>query len=257
MNEMSQVISAAQAAFDKIRFYELLYGERPESVDDVSFISYVQYFRATGVLDCIDRSATLAGVIPPFHRHVRRFPYSIVESEQDLVKRQERIVRALRDTRIADEWKRFLIITSDENGPFACDLAVGLGWEQHVPSIFYFTGNRHDIQSQLDAHRPDYVFWCLPQSPHEYLEFPDDRIILAHHIDHPIPASPNKIWLFSDEVNLIGSRPEDRTTFDIDRSQFYIERDERSGLLHLTTLSAETLPLIRYALAHDIPGGTE
>ena len=245
----------AQSAFHKIQFYTELYEVCPETWNDVRFISRVQFQRARGILNCIDRTKNIAQVVPPYDRNVRRFPFTVVESAKDLQARQKRIVRALRDIGVQDgEILGFLLYADDGCGPFACDLSTGFAWEGHRASIAYFTGRREDIRFQIEAHQPDFIVWCLPYSPDQWVDLPADRVLCVLHMDYPMPCPIYPGWLFADEVNLIGSRPVGREEFAIDKEQFYLEWDAITARPSLTTLSAEMLPLIRYCFDQPIPG---
>lgn len=245
---MNPVLSAAQSAYEHTSFYKRLYGERPTSLEEIPFTSSTQYHRAEGTLECINPSVDPCGVLPPFHREFRRLPHTILESEPDIDQRQERLGEALEDIGICGgEPKRMLIVTTEENGPFACDLSTGLGWEGHPASIFYWNGKKADLEFQIDAHQPDRLIWCLQADPHETTNFPAQQILTIHCINQPLPEWPGPLWIFCDEVNLIGSRPTGRSTFRVNQQQLRIEPG-LSGRPSLTTLQRELFPLIRYEL---------
>ena len=216
-----------------------------------SFYFQHPLFRATGTLDCVDPAVVVCGALPPFHREFRRLPFTILESEPDIDRRQERLELALEDVGVEKERpQRMLIITREANGPFACDLSTGLGWEGHPASIHYWGETVEELEFQLEAHRPDYVIWCLPQPPEGVLSFPAEQTIMAHSIDEPLPRWDGALWLFCDEINLVGSRPAGRTEFKVDRDQLAFEVG-LSGRPSLTTLCRETFPLVRYELPHS------
>lgn len=247
---MDAVLTAAQKAYDTITLYQLLYRSRPESLDGVPFISATHYFRAEGTLECIDPAAEVCGAVPPFFREFRRLPFTVLESEPDIDQRQERLELALEDVGISEKPpRRILMITNEENGPFACDLSTGLGWEGHPASIHYWGGTVEELAFQIAAHEPDVVIWCLTQSPVGVLPFPEEQTLVAHCIDAPLPAWNGALWLFCNEVNLIGSRPAGRSEFKVDRKQLLFETGD-SGLPALTTTQRETFPLVRYELPH-------
>ncbi|MBT3378626.1 MAG: hypothetical protein HN742_02530 [Lentisphaerae bacterium] len=255
MTDGTTVLNAARDAYRRTAFYRDLYGTEPTTVEEVPFISFVEYHHARGTADCIDHTHQLISYIPPYHRNVRRFPFTIVESEDDLEARQERVVKALEDIGLPSGCgKRVLIVTDDAHGPFACDMEAGLGWEYLPASIWYWNGHGEDLQQQLDAHKPELIVWCLPESPPPLIPQARERLLLIHHLDRPVPAVGLKTWLFTDEANLIASRPDDREVFDIDRTQYAVEVDPRSGLPHITTIEPRTMPLVRYAIEHPIPG---
>ncbi len=248
------ILAAAQHAFQKTVLYTQLFGKVPEACETVPYISHFNYHQASGVLDCIDQDVDIIGALPPFHRNFGRFPFTVVEGGNDLILRQERIVRALIDIGIQkNSRKSILIIADDSTGPFASDLSTGLGWEQHQSSICYLNGYKKDLQDQIKAHEPDFIFWCLIQPPDDWIKMEPERIILALHIDYPIPKPKFAAWLFADEINILGSRPADRVAFDIDQEQFFIENHPVSGLPHLTTLGTVVYPFIRYGFDQSIP----
>ena len=245
---MSVILNAAQRAFDRIALYRLLYRERPEQIERVPFISSTHYFRATGTLECIDPSLEICGVLPPFHREFRRLPFTVVESDADIDLRQERLELALEDIGIQDGSKqRMLMVTTEANGPFACDLSSGVGWEGHPASIYYWNGSSEELAFQIEAHRPSIVLWCLPTSPVDLLPFPQEQTVVMHPIDAPLPNWPGAMLLFCDEINLIGSRPAGREAFKVDSAQLFVEQGH-SGRPAITTLQREVFPLVRYEM---------
>lgn len=247
---MTDVLNAACSAYDRIAFYQLFYENRPETLEEVPFVSSTNYFRAAGTLDCVDPGVEICGALPPFHREFRHLPFTVLESEVDIDQRQERLELALADVGVAEDPQRMLMITNEANGPFACDLSTGLGWEGHPASIHYWGGHVEELDFQIAAHRPDYVIWCLPQAPAGLLPFSAERTIVAHGIDAPLPRWNGALWLFCDEINLIGSRPAGRIAFKVDREQLAIEVGP-SGRPCLTTLQREAFPLVRYELPNQ------
>ncbi|MEI6890858.1 MAG: hypothetical protein V5783_01690 [Pontiella sp.] len=247
---MDDILAAAQKAFDRVPFFRGLYRSRPCALEEVPFISSTQYFRASGTLDCIVPDIEICGALVPFHREFRRLPFTVLESEADLDTRQERLTLALTDVGLGSDPQRILMITSEANGPFASDLSTGLGWEGHPASIHYGGDRVEELAFQLAAHRPDYVIWCLPQSPEGLLPFPVARTIVAHCIDTPLPRWNGALWLFCDEINLVGSRPAGRATFRVDTQQLAFEMGP-SGRPCLTTLQREAFPLVRYELPNS------
>lgn len=245
---MNRILSSAQRAFDRVAVFRQLYRSRPATLADVPFVSSTHYFRAAGTLECIDPKVEVCGALPPFHREFRRLPFTVLESEPDIDQRQKRLELALEDVGIdGEQSKRMLMVTNEANGPFACDLSTGLGWEGHPASIHYWGGSSEELAFQIEAHRPDYVIWCLPQCPEGLLSFPVEQTLVVHSIDAPLPRWDGALWLFCDEINLIGSRPADRISFKLDRSQLAVEVGA-SGRPCLTTLQREVFPLVRYEL---------
>lgn len=244
--DANTILAAAQSAFDEVAFFRSFYSTRPCEISDVRTCSYSDYFRAAGVLECIRKMVPLSGVMPPFHRAFCRLPFSMLESEGDIDFRQERLLSAVETIGMA-MGSRLLIITDEANGPFACDLSTGLGWEGLPASIFYDMGSIDALAFQLVAHRPDWVIWCLDSSRLSALPFPSEKILLAHLVDRPIPAWDGAVWLFSDEVNLIGARAAGQSAFAVDREQFVWEK-VADGRWAITTLKREVFPLVRYVL---------
>ena len=247
---MNSVLAVAKRVFERVPFYEHLYGSDPETIEEVPFIRYSTYHRGGGVTDCIDPAVELGGALPPYHRAFRRLPFTVVESEGDIDDRQARLERALVDLSITDEQVRILMVTDEEHGPFACDLSTGLGWEGLPASIFYDCANPQGLNFQIMAHEPDYIIWCRPTLPPECMNFDDKKIVLAHSIDFPLPTWDGPMLLFCDEMNLIGSRPAGRREFDVDPEQIFLEPGP-GGRPCLTSLIREAFPVVRYELAHD------
>lgn len=243
---MDNMLQAAQTAYDHTAFYRMLYRERPKTPEDVPYITSTHYFRAEGTLDCIVPEVEISSVMPSFRRGFRRLSHTVVESDGDVDLRQERIRLALEDVGAAGKTdRRTLIVSDDANGPFACDLSTGLGWEGFPASIHYWNGDTRELRFQIQALNTDWLVWCLPFEAYGACGFPTERVILAHCVDDPLPAWSGPFWLFADEVNLIGSRPAGRTALRVDRQQFYVENGP-AGRPALTTLTRELFPLIRY-----------
>lgn len=239
------IIQRAQQAFDHIPFYQMAYKERPEDINAIPVLNYADHHLADGVLDCINPAAELCGTLPPFHRAFRRMPYTVMESEEDINRRQERLEGALEDLGLEQPTK-MLIITDEENGPFACDLSTGLGWEGHPASIYYHCSSQEDLLFQIDAHRPDWLIWCLETERLPQGCFDEQKIIIAHNLDQPVPQWPGHTLLFCDELNLLGSRPRGRTSFKVDHEQFIVEQSPEHFCI--TTLQHEAFPMVRYQL---------
>ena len=244
---MNPIVNAAQSAYERTVFYRRLYGAAPQSEEEIPFISATEYFRAAGTLDCIDRSVEICSVLPPFRRGCSRLPHTVPESDADVDRRQERIQLALQD--VGAEETRMLVVTTEANGPFACDFSTGVGWEGCPASIYYWNGSRDDLLFELEAHQPNWLVWSHSTPLPDGLNFPQERTILAHCMDDPLPAWAGAVWLFCDEVNLIGSRPAGRAEFRVDAEQFCVEIG-RAGRPCLTTLAHDVFPLIRYELPH-------
>lgn len=245
MSRASLILQLAQKAYDNISFYKLAYKARPDNIDAVPMINYADYHLADGVLDCINPTAELGGTLPPFHRAFRRMPYTVMETEEDINSRQERLGNALEDLGIGPP-KKMLIITSEENGPFACDLSTGLGWEEFPASIYYHCSSNENLLFQITAHRPDWIIWCLATETIPKGCFDEHKIIIAHNLDQPVPNWAGHLLLFCDELNLLGSRPRGRNTFKVDQDQLVLE--QRNEQLCVTTRQHEAFPMVRYQL---------
>ena len=244
---MDAMLQAARAAYGQIPLYKMLYRECPQAPDEVPFITSTHYFRAEGTLDCI-ASEEISCVLPPFRREFRRLVHTVVESDGDVDARLDRIRLALDDVgALSSSVRRMLIVSDDSNGPFACDLSTCLGWEGFPASIHYWNGDPDELRFQLNAVAPDWLIWCRAPEAHAGCGFPMEKTILAHCIDDPLPDWSGALWLFCDEVNLIGSRPAGRTAFRVDQKQFFVESGP-SGRPALTTLTRELFPLVRYEL---------
>ncbi len=249
------LVDAARRAFQLTRFYHDLYKVEPADETAIPYISSADYHRVHGILDCIAKRETITGVIPSFHRNVRRFPFNVVENEEELILRQRRIVRALKDIGVPEDHAvRFLIIADDSRGPFACELSKGLFWEGHQASIFYLNGIDTDLQREVNLHDPDYVVLTSGRHLRKLIDIPESSILLIEHSDHALIQDFNyPAWLYADEFDLIGSRALGRTYYDYDDKQLLLEREPGSRVTHISTLNFSCFPLIRYSSGLIIP----
>ena len=83
------LLAAAKLAFRETSFYSHIYRSEPNDVSEIPFISLSAYHRAYGILDCIVDREAMIGVIPPFRRFAKKFPFSVPEDECELVLRQQ------------------------------------------------------------------------------------------------------------------------------------------------------------------------
>src|SRR5690242_20333222 len=116
--------AAAGKAFRLTGFYAGMYEAEPADASEIPYISSSDYHRAAGLLDCIVNREAIIGILPPYDRDASRFPFTVPEDEAELVLRQRRIVRAMKDLGVDfGASPRFLIVADRRRGPFACELA--------------------------------------------------------------------------------------------------------------------------------------
>src|SRR5262249_23165987 len=89
--------TAAGRAFRLTRFYADVSEAEPADASEVAYISDADYHRADGLLDCVVDRAAIIGILPPYYRDASRFPFTVPEDEAELVLRQRRIIRAMKD----------------------------------------------------------------------------------------------------------------------------------------------------------------
>src|SRR3954454_19350700 len=105
------MIATAGRAFRLTRFYGETYEAEPADLSEIPYISASDYHRAAGLLDCVVDREAMVGILPPYSRDASRFPFTIPEDEAELVLRQRRIVRALKDVGVDfGTSPRFLIV---------------------------------------------------------------------------------------------------------------------------------------------------
>lgn len=248
---MSRLLQVARRAYDETTLYKILYRSSPVSEASIPFVSHTNYHRARGIVDCMVAGAEIVGAVPAYHRNIRRIPVNVVESEEEWVLRQQRLVRALADLGIATEGPRysFLLIADDASGPFACELSKGLSWERHQASITYLAGRRELLAADLAAYRPDIVLIVTPELTGDQLPDCGARIFSVNHVERPPAPGPNgDEFVVCDELHVLGARPANDNTLYFDAEQLHLEVDPVSGLAAVTTLEFDCFPLIRYSL---------
>lgn len=248
---MSRLLQAAQRAYDRTTLYRLLYRDAPETEASIPFVSHTNYHRARGVVDCMTGEAEIVGAVPAYHRNVRRIPVNVVESEEEWILRQRRLVRALADLGIAVDGPRysFLLIADDASGPFACELSKGLSWERHQASITYLAGSRRLLAADLAAYRPDIVVIVTPELSAARLPDCDARVVTVTHVERSLePGLEGDEFVVCDELHVLGARPANDGTLYFDAAQLHLEVDPVSGLAAATTLDFDCFPLVRYSL---------
>jgi hypothetical protein len=249
------LIAAAGKAFRLTRFYGDLYESEPSEVAAIPHISVSDYHRAAGLLDCVVDRDAMIGILPPYFKDASRFPFTVPEDEAELVLRQRRIVRALKDLGVDfDAAPRFLIVADARRGPFACELAKGIYWEGFQTSMSYVNGTGDDLRQEVAIHDPDYVVLTSSRHLRHSLERPRGTVIVAEHCgDRPIDDLEYPSLLYADEVDLIGSRAGGRLGYDYDDEQLRIEVDPTSLLSHVSKLQFTCFPLVRYGLGQRVP----
>lgn len=248
---MTDMLSAAQRAYDSTRFYSDLYRQRPTSLDGVPTVSHANYHRARGLLDCITDREDVVGALPAYRRNVRRFPFNVVESEEEAALRHERFVQAMRDLGfpLDKERRRFLLLIDDACGPFGCELSKALSWERQQASMVLLNGSPEDLSADIRSHGPDVVVQVAGTPLVEQLPLNGAACIAVEHVEANVDASSNcPTLLVCDELHVVASRPAGREAWRFAGDQILLEQDDLSRLLHVTTLRFTCFPLIRYNL---------
>jgi hypothetical protein len=249
------LVATAGKAFRLTRFYREMCEAEPADVSEIPYVSVSDYQRAAGLLDCIVDREAMIGILPPYFKDASRFPFTVPEDEAELVLRQRRIVRALKDLGVDfGASPRFLIVADERRGPFACELAKGIYWEGFQASITYPSGAGDDLRREVAIHDPDYVVLTSSRHLRHGLERPRHTVLLVEHCgDRPIDDLEYPSLLYADEVDLIGSRAAGRPGYDHDAEQLLIEFDPASLLSHVTKLQFTCFPLVRYSLGQRVP----
>jgi hypothetical protein len=249
--------AAAGRAFRLTRFYAEVYEVEPADASAIPYISDSDYHRAAGLLDCVVDREAIIGILPPYYRDASRFPFTVPEDEAELVLRQRRIVRAMKDLGVDfGASPRFLIVADERRGPFACELAKGFYWEGFQTSITFGSGTGDELRQEVAIHDPDYV--VLTSGRHLRhalaLERPRHTVWLVEHCGDPgVDGTDYPSLLYADGVDLIGSRVAGRTGYDYDPEQLLIEVDPASLLSHVSKLQFTCFPLVRYGLGRRVP----
>lgn len=248
--------AAAGRAFRLTRFYADVYEGEPAVASEIPYISDSDYHRADGLLDCVVAREAIVGVLPPYYRDASRFPFTIPEDEAELVLRQRRIVRAMKDLGVDfGASPRFLIVTDARRGPFACELAKGFYWEGFQTSLSFQCGSEDELRQDVARHDPDYVVLVSGRRLRHALEQrPRHTVWLVERCgDPPLDAPEHPALLYADGVDLIGSRAAGRIGFDYDPEQLLIEVEPTSLHSHLSKLQFTCFPLVRYGLGRRVP----
>ena len=247
--------AAARKAFRLTRFYGELYEVEPADACEVPYISASDYHRAAGLLDCVVEREAIVGILPPYDRDASRFPFTVPEDEAELVLRQRRIVRAMKDLGVDfSASPRFLILADGRRGPFACELAKGFYWEGFQTSISFRNAADDELRQAVAIHDPDYVVLTSGRHLRHALERPRHTVWLVEHCgDPPVDDPAYSSLLYADGIDLIGSRPAGRTGYDHDPEQLLIEMAPASLLSHVSKLQFTCFPLVRYGLGRRVP----
>jgi hypothetical protein len=247
--------AAAGKAFRLTRFYAEVYEAEPADASEIPFISTSDYHRAAGLLDCVVDREAIVGILPPYDRDASRFPFTVPEDDAELVLRQGRIVRAMKDLGVDfGASPRFLIVADVRRGPFACELAKGFYWEGFQTSISFANGTVDELRQDVDMHDPDFVVLASGRHLRHALERPRHTVWLVEHCGDPSIDGPDyPSLLYADGVDLIGSRAAGRTGFDYDPEQLLIEVDPSSRLSHVSKLRFTCFPLVRYGVGRRVP----
>jgi hypothetical protein len=256
MNDL--LLETAQRAYETTRFYRRLYGALPTRTADVPFINDSSFFRAGGLIDCITDPTAMIWALMPFHRHGRRFPFSVVEDEYDQESRQFRMARAMAHVGIPVDRRdlRFLLIADEVCGPFACELCKGIAWEHHQASITYWTGDPETLNAALDAYQPDWLVQVCDAIPERHWQAAarHSGAIRVARVEGLLEEKAlASAWLFSDQLGVLGARRAGDLEWDMDPERILIETHPHSGLSHATTLDFSLFPFIRYGLGQVLP----
>ncbi len=197
----------------------------------------------------------IIGILPPYYRDASRFPFTVPEAEAELVLRQRRIVRAMKDLGVDfGASPRFLIVADGRRGPFACELAKGFYWEGFQTSISFWNGTVDELRRDVAIHDPDYVVLASGRHLRHGVERPRHTVWVVEHCgDRPVDDSEHPSLLYADGVDLIGSRAAGRTGYDYDPEQLLIEVDPASLHSHVSKLQFTCFPLVRYGLGRRVP----
>ncbi|MHC5539722.1 hypothetical protein ACYOEI_16005 [Singulisphaera rosea] len=247
------LIATAGRAFRQTRFYGEVYESEPTDVSEIPYLSASDYHRAAGLLDCIVDREAMIGTLPPYFKDASRFPFTVPEDEAELVLRQKRIVRAMKDLGVDfGASPRFLIVADGRRGPFACELAKGIYWEGFQASVSFMDAEE-DIRREVAVHEPDYVVLACRRHLRQSIGRPPRTVMVVEHCgDPPIDDLAYPALLYADEVDLIGSRAAGRTWYDYDSEQLRIEVNPASGLSHVSKRLFTCFPLVRYSLGRRI-----
>jgi len=253
---VTSIVDAAVRAHARVPFYRALYPQAPRALEEVPFISHVTFHRARGLLDCIADREEITGALPAYYRNVRRFPWNIVESEEEARLRQLRFTCALTDLELTPaELERVVLVTDDPHGPFACELSKAFAWERHQASLIYFDGDHDHLAEDLRAFEPTTTLVVSAAVEPETL--PGElagRVVQIWHLERAGDPPPQRdLMLACDELHLFAVRPSGGQSIAFDAAQLALERDPRTGLLAVTTLGADCFPLIRYLVGVALP----
>jgi hypothetical protein len=247
--------AAAGKAFRRTRFYADVYESEPADASEVPYLSGSDYHRAAGLLDCVVDREAIVGILPPYYRDASRFPFTVPEDEAELVLRQRRIVRAMKDLGVdPGASPRFLIVADERRGPFACELAKGFYWEGFQTSISFGGATADELRRDVATHEPDHVVLVSGRHLRHAIDRPPGAVWLVEHCgEPPIAGTDHPSLLYADGVDIIGSRAVGRAGYDYDAEQLLIEVDPASLHSHVSKLQFTCFPLVRYGLGRRVP----
>ena len=244
---MSIALQTAQRAFDTVQFYQSFYLTRPNTDDDVKFLSYVDYSRFFRLDECIVSTNGILGAVPSYRRLSRNLPLTPVESAEEWSARLHRLEAALVNLGIViDKQPTFLILSDDETGPFCCDLSSGLGWLRCQASVSY-VGEENEIGDLVAGFAPDIVIVASPRILPAASGLRQRTIVVRH-----VNGSDNDVacdrLLVCDEIHVIGSARAGTEDYKYRSGDLHVETDPRTGYSAITTPNFTCFPLVRYSL---------
>ncbi|MBF0622242.1 MAG: hypothetical protein HQL54_10000 [Magnetococcales bacterium] len=254
----SSLLNAAQRAWQQVAFHQNLLPHIPQSETEVPFITDADFFNTNGLENLITDPSAVSWVILPFNRTGKRFPFAVVEDEQDQENRQKRFCLALSALGLSENQSdhRFLLVADDATGPVACELCSAISWEKHQASIIYWTGHLEHLKADISAFDPQILVILAKNVTTETI--PGILTVCVEQAENQPDLSVENVygWLYSDQLGFIGHRPPNSQTWQWDKDQFLVETHPYSKLSHITTLNFSLMPFIRYGLGRTLNKGT-
>lgn len=255
---MRNLIESAQRAFDTVKLYRLIYGKKPEVIEDIPFISHVHFHRARHVLDCVARGSEILGAVPGLLRGRSDLPLTALESADEWDYRLNRLDTGLQhlDIFLTTERYKILIVADQITGVFASYLSDQLGWLKHQASISYIDFSECNIEDTISHFDPDLVLNLTAHALPGVDTAENTTLVSIIHVNNLWQKqSANNQLLVCDELHVIGARRTGEQHFCYGCSHILFEVEPKSARLAITLPDFSCWPWIRYTVGCNIEPG--
>ncbi len=186
----------------------------------------------------------------PFHQNAGTFPFQVVAGERDLYRRHDRMVEMFKATGLA-QGSKLLILTGPAQFFFASDFCGEFLFEKHhicLQNIVHFEGEA--LRRRIEVFKPEVLVLATDSRSVTPAVIPDTiKAIITFRGAYPEVAELEDVTVVDvytlTEAPYLAYRKRGERFYRFDPDVFHIESSP-SGLLTVTTLIWEVMPLIRY-----------